>query len=414
MIEWSEPHKMVRTAVQQFIQAEIVPNLDELEHGDTPPYDVLRKMIKTFGMDQMAKAQFEKMIEKEKAIAAGEAKEENSNDGAASMVGKGDEVAMTMIPMIELSKYCPGMVTAMGVSMGLGGGAIMSKGTLEQKERWGLDVITMKKVCSWAITEPGSGSDAFGSMKSVARRTEDGCYILNGSKTFITNGPYADVIIFICKLDEEGVAPRDRKVLTFVLDTGMEGLTQSKPLRKMGIHSSPTGEVFLQDVKVGTDRLLGGSEDKQSRSGAKDTFTQERSGVCAMALGIVERCQELSIEYAKQRVQFGRPISEFQLIQSKLAEMEVARVNLQNLVFRFVEMAEQGKQMTLSEASASKLYSARTAVQVASEALQIHGGNGYMVEYRVEQMLRDARILQIYGGTDEIQVNAIAKDILSR
>ncbi len=414
MIEWSEPHKMVRTAVQQFIQAEIVPNLDELEHGDTPPYDVLRKMIKTFGMDQMAKAQFEKMIEKEKAIAAGEAKEENSNDGAASMVGKGDEVAMTMIPMIELSKYCPGMVTAMGVSMGLGGGAIMSKGTLEQKERWGLDVITMKKVCSWAITEPGSGSDAFGSMKSVARRTEDGCYILNGSKTFITNGPYADVIIFICKLDEEGVAPRDRKILTFVLDTGMEGLTQSKPLRKMGIHSSPTGEVFLQDVKVGTDRLLGGSEDKQSRSGAKDTFTQERSGVCAMALGIVERCQELSIEYAKQRVQFGRPISEFQLIQSKLAEMEVARVNLQNLVFRFVEMAEQGKQMTLSEASASKLYSARTAVQVASEALQIHGGNGYMVEYRVEQMLRDARILQIYGGTDEIQVNAIAKDILSR
>ena len=414
MIEWSEPHKMVRTAVQQFIQAEIVPNLDELEHGDTPPYDVLRKMIKTFGMDQMAKAQFEKMIEKEKAIAAGEAKEESSDGGAASMVGKGDEVAMTMIPMIELSKYCPGMVTAMGVSMGLGGGAIMSKGTLEQKERWGLDVITMKKVCSWAITEPGSGSDAFGSMKSVARRTEDGGYILNGSKTFITNGPYADVIIFICKLDEEGVAPRDRKILTFVLDTGMEGLTQSKPLRKMGIHSSPTGEVFLQDVKVGTDRLLGGSEDKQSRSGAKDTFTQERSGVCAMALGIVERCQELSIEYAKQRVQFGRPISEFQLIQSKLAEMEVARVNLQNLVFRFVEMAEQGKQMTLSEASASKLYSARTAVQVASEALQIHGGNGYMVEYRVEQMLRDARILQIYGGTDEIQVNAIAKDILSR
>lgn len=414
MIEWSEPHKMVRTAVQQFIQAEIVPNLDELEHGDTPPYDVLRKMIKTFGMDQMAKAQFEKMIEKEKAIAAGEAKEEKSDGGAASMVGKGDEVAMTMIPMIELSKYCPGMVTAMGVSMGLGGGAIMSKGTLEQKERWGLDVITMKKVCSWAITEPGSGSDAFGSMKSVARRTEDGGYILNGSKTFITNGPYADVIIFICKLDEEGVSPRDRKILTFVLDTGMEGLTQSKPLRKMGIHSSPTGEVFLQDVKVGTDRLLGGSEDKQSRSGAKDTFTQERSGVCAMALGIVERCQELSIEYAKQRVQFGRPISEFQLIQSKLAEMEVARVNLQNLVFRFVEMAEQGKQMSLAEASASKLYSARTAVEVASEALQIHGGNGYMVEYRVEQMLRDARILQIYGGTDEIQVNAIAKDILSR
>ena len=414
MIEWSEPHKMVRTAVQQFIQAEILPNLDELEHGDTPPYDVLRKMIKTFGMDQMAKAQFEKMIAKEKAIAAGEVPEESSDSDASSMVGKGDEVAMTMLPMIELSKYCLGMVTAMGVSMGLGGGAIMNKGTLEQKERWGLDVITMKKVCSWAITEPGSGSDAFGSMKSSARRTEDGGYILNGSKTFITNGPYADVVIFICKLIEDGVEPRDRKVLTFVLDSGMEGLEQSKPLKKMGLHSSPTGEVFLQDVKVGVDRLLGGSEDKQSRSGAKDTFSQERSGVCAMALGIVERSMELSLEYAKERVQFGKPIAEFQLIQAKLAEMEVARVNLQNLVFRFVEMAAQGKQMSLAEASASKLYSARTAVAVASEALQIHGGNGYMVEYRVEQLLRDARILQIYGGTDEIQINAIAKDMLAR
>lgn len=414
MIEWSEPHKMVRTAVQQFIQAEIIPNLDELEHGDTPPYDVLRKMIKTFGMDQMAKAQFEKMIKKEKAIAAGEVPEESGDSDASSMVGKGDEVAMTMLPMIELSKYCLGMVTAMGVSMGLGGGAIMNKGTLEQKERWGLDVITMKKVCSWAITEPGSGSDAFGSMKSSARRTEDGGYILNGSKTFITNGPYADVVIFICKLIEDGVEPRDRKVLTFVLDSGMEGLEQSKPLKKMGLHSSPTGEVFLQDVKVGVDRLLGGSEDKQSRSGAKDTFSQERSGVCAMALGIVERSMELSLEYAKERVQFGKPIAEFQLIQAKLAEMEVARVNLQNLVFRFVEMAAQGKQMSLAEASASKLYSARTAVAVASEALQIHGGNGYMVEYRVEQLLRDARILQIYGGTDEIQINAIAKDMLAR
>lgn len=413
MIEWSEPHKMVRTAVQQFIQAEIVPNLDALEHGDTPPYGVLRKMLKTFGMDQMAKAQFDKMIEREKAVAAGQAPAEKS-EGAASMIGKGDELAMSMIPMIELSKYCPGMVTAMGVSMGLGGGAIMNKGTLEQKQRWGLDVITMKKICSWAITEPGSGSDAFGAMKSTARRTPDGGYVLNGSKTFITNGPYADVIIFICKLDEAGVSPKDRKVLTFVLDSGMEGLVQSKPLRKMGIHSSPTGELFLQDVKVGPDRLLGGSEDKQSRSGAKETFTQERSGVCAMALGIVERCIELSLEYAKQRVQFGRPIGEFQLIQAKIAEMEVARVNLQNLVFRFIEMAQEGKQMSLAEASASKLYSARTAVMVASEALQIHGGNGYMVEYRVEQLLRDARILQIYGGTDEIQVNAIAKDLLSR
>jgi len=415
MIEWSEQHLMVRDMVRGFIEKEIAPNIDELEHGDTPPYDVLRKLIKTFGMDTMAKAQFDAQIKKAKAIEAGEISEEEASKSNDQMGGGNqDMAAISFIPMIELCKYCPGMVTAMGVSMGLGGASLMSKGTIEQKERWALDVLTLKKVCSWAITEPGSGSDAFGSMMSTAKRTDDGGYILNGSKTFITNGPHADVIIFICKLEEEGVDRKDRKVLTFVLDSGMEGLVQSKPLRKMGLHSSPTGELFLQDVKVGIDRLLGGSEERQTKAGAKDTFTQERSGVCAMALGIVERCLELSLAYSKERVQFGKPIGEFQLIQAKLAKMEVARVNLQNSVFRFIEMTGSGKQMTLAEASASKLYAAKAAVDVAMDAIQIHGGNGYMVDYRVEQLARDAKILQIYGGTDEIQISAIGRDMMSR
>jgi alkylation response protein AidB-like acyl-CoA dehydrogenase len=306
------------------------------------------------------------------------------------------------------------MVTAMGVSVGLTGAAIMSKGTLEQKKRWGRDILTLKKVGSWAITEPGSGSDAFGSMRSTARRDGDG-YVLNGNKTFITNGPYADTIVFICKLEEEGVDPKDRKVLTFVLDSGMEGLEQSKPMRKMGMHSSPTGELFLQDVKVGPDRLLGGSEEKsKGREGAKDTFSTERSGVAAMALGIIERCLELSLKYAKERVQFGRPIGEFQLIQDKLARMEVARLNVQNLVFRVIEGAEVGRGLTFAEASAMKLYSARAAMEVALEAVQIYGGNGYMSEYQVEQLARDAKVLQIYAGTDEIQISAIARDLLSQ
>ena len=135
----------------------------------------------------------------------------------------------------------------------------MSKGTIAQKERWALDLLTLDKVGAWAITEPNSGSDAFGSMQSTARRDGDE-YVLKGSKTFITNGPYADTIVFICKLDE-GNAPEDRKVVQFVLDKGMPGLEQSKPLRKMGLHSSPTGMLFLDDVRVGRDRLLGESEE---------------------------------------------------------------------------------------------------------------------------------------------------------
>ena len=194
----------------------------------------------------------------------------------------------------------------------------------------------------------------------------------------------------------------------------MEGLEQSKPMRKMGLHSSPTGELFLQDVVAGADRLLGGKAVSRSKSGAKDTFSTERYGVAAMSLGIIERCQELSVEYAKERVQFGKPIGEFQLIQDKLARMEVARVNVQGMVFRIIEGAEMGRAPTLAEASAMKLYSARAAVEVAQEAVQIYGGNGYMAEYKVEQLARDARVLQIYAGTDEIQISTIARDLLSR
>jgi hypothetical protein len=140
----------------------------------------------------------------------------------------------------------------------------------------------------------------------------------------------------------------------------------------------------------------------------------ERSGVAAMALGIIERCLDLSIEYAKNRVQFGQPIGQFQLIQDKLARMEVARLNVQNLVFRFIEMGQAGVGLSLAEASAMKLYSARAATEVALEAVQLFGGNGYMSEFRVEQLARDAKVLQIYAGTDEIQITHIAKDLLNR
>lgn len=410
MHEWSESQLMIRDAVRQFVENEIAPNVEELEHGDMPPYDLLRKMYQTFGMDEMAGARFDKTIATEKK---GEKIEKKSGGDPAA---RADQAAATLIPIIELCRYCPGMVTALGVSTGLTAAAINSKGTTEQKERWARDILTLDKVGAWAITEPGSGSDAFGGMRSSARREGDE-FVLNGSKTFITNGPYADTTVFICKLEDEDVDPRNRQILNFVLEKGMPGFEQTKPLRKMGMHSSPTGELFLQDVRVGMDRLLGGEEaltkgSGGGREGAKSTFQTERSGVAAMALGMVDRCLDLSLKYARERVQFERPIGEYQLIQDKLARMEVARMNLQNLVFRTVELTAHGKSMTFAEASAMKLYAARAAVEVAMEAVQIYGGNGYMSEYVVEQFARDAKVLQIYAGTDEIQIRAIAKDLL--
>jgi alkylation response protein AidB-like acyl-CoA dehydrogenase len=359
-------------------------------------------MVETFGIADMARARFAAQLRR----APGEERTEREPPAEG-----GTAAAMQLIPIIELSRYSPGMVTALGVSMGLTARAILARGTRAQKERWALPLLTLEKIGAWAITEPGSGSDAFGAMKATARRDGQGGYLLNGSKTFITNGPYADTIVFICKLDE-GNDPTGRKVVAFVLDGDTPGLTRSKPLRKMGLHASPTGELFLEDVRAGADRLLGESEDAYARTGAKETFTAERTGVAAMALGIVEQCLKLCVDYAKTRVQFGRPIGEFQLIQLKLAKMEVARMNLQNLVFRQIELSAAGKSMGLAEASACKLYAAQAAMEVSLEAVQLFGGNGYMAEFQVEQLCRDAKVLQIYGGTDEIQVSQIARSLL--
>src|SRR5439155_8124792 len=405
VFEWGEEQLMVRDAIRQFVEKEIKPNLAELEHGHLPPYEILRKLFRTFCLDGMARDRFERQMAKERAGTTDDAMRSALADG-----GGGDGGAFMMIPIIELCRYCPGMVTAMGVSVGLTAAAIMGKGTIAQKERWALDLLTLEKIGAWAITEPGSGSDAFGGMRSTARRDGDE-YVLNGSKTFITNGPFADTVVFICKLDE-GNPPAERKILHFVLDRGMPGFEQSKPLRKMGLHSSPTGQLFLTDVRVGRDRLLGETEEVSGggREDAKATFSIERSGVAAMSLGIIERCLELCVHYAKSRVQFGRPIGEFQLVQEKLARMEVARLNVENLLFRYIEVLAHGRQPSLAEASAMKLYSSHAAVEVSLEAVQLFGGNGYMSEYQVEQLARDAKVLEIYAGTNEIQVTHIARD----
>jgi alkylation response protein AidB-like acyl-CoA dehydrogenase len=220
VIEWSDQHRMIRDAVRRFVEAEVVPRIEELEHGDLPPYDILRKLVSTFGMDEMARARFARQLEKERAAAADGSRPSKRPKGARSepqaseaegteAAGRGDSAALQLIPIIELCRYCPGLVTAMGVSMGLTAAAILAKGTPRQKERWALPLLTFEKIGAWAITEPGSGSDAFGSMKSTARRDGQGGYLLNGSKTFITNGPWADILVFICKLDEPEV-PRPR------------------------------------------------------------------------------------------------------------------------------------------------------------------------------------------------------------
>ena len=166
MYEWSDEQLMIRDAVRRFVEAEVVPNIEALEHGDLPPYDIIRKLYATFGMDQMARDRFKKQLDRKVSGAGAESVEEK-----AQRNGDGGAAAMTLIPIIELCHYCPGIVTALGVSTGLAGGTIMKQGTPAQMERWGLDLLTGDKVGAWAITEPNSGSDALGGMTTPARGT---------------------------------------------------------------------------------------------------------------------------------------------------------------------------------------------------------------------------------------------------
>ncbi|WZU34548.1 Acyl-CoA dehydrogenase [Rhodococcus ruber] len=407
MYEWSDTDLMFRDALRGFIDKEIRPHVDRLESGELPPYDIIRKLFAAFGIDELARDGLNMALAREEA---GEVPSAKSGGG----MGSG---GMAALLNSEIAGVSLGLVASMGVSLGLTAGTIRSRGTLAQKKRWLPELVTFEKVGAWAITEPDSGSDAFGGMKSTVRRDGED-YILNGQKTFITNGPYADVVVVYAKLDEgdPSVDRRDRKVLAFVLEKGMEGLTQSPPFKKMGMNSSPTGELFFDNVRLTRDRLLGETEEggrSDGKESARESFAAERIGIAYLALGIIEECLRLCKDYARSRTLWGREIAQFQLIQLKLAEMEIARINVRNMVFSAIERAEAGKPVALAEASAMKLYSSRAATEVAMEAVQLFGGNGYMAEYRVEQLARDAKSLMIYAGSNEIQVTHIAKGLLS-
>ena len=410
MIDWSDTDLMVRDTVRQFVDKEIRPNLDALETGEMAPYPIARKLFSQFGLDALAAESVKKMLDRERA---------GTNEkqyGADESGGMAAQASMMAVLVSEIARVSIGLLSTASVSLGLGAATIMSRGTLAQKERWLPDLMTLNKIAAWAITEPDSGSDAFGGMKTYVKRDGQDD-ILNGQKTFITNGPYADVLVVYAKLDDGSTRDkRNRPVLVFVLDSGMPGLTQGKPFKKMGMMSSPTGELFFDNVRLSPDRLLGESEnpsDGDGRESARANFAAERIGIAMMALGIINECHRLCVDYARSRTLWGKNIGQFQLIQLKLARMEIARMNVQNMVFHTIERQRAGKPLTLAEASAIKLYSSEAATDVAMDAVQLFGGNGYMAEYRVEQLARDAKSLMIYAGSNEVQVTHIAKGLLS-
>lgn len=397
MFAWTDEHKMVRQMVRRWVEEKLVPANRVLEANEILPYDLMRDFARTFGLPDMVRAQFDRL---------------GKDGGPTASIGGGDP-ALQAILCIEMSRVSPGFFMSFGASLGLAGGAIMAKGTLEQKKRWALPILTVEKIGAWGMTEPGAGSDAFGAMRTTARPDGDH-YVLSGQKTFITNAPHADICVVYAKIDRPGdnLPMRERPIHAFVVEKGTKGFGQSRPMHKMGMWASPTGELFLEDVRVPRSHLLGEEEKDPARDKARDVFHGERTGMAPMCLGIIERCLEVATAYAKERVAWDKPIAEYQLVQEKLARMFVHKQNVENLLFKQLWLAKHKQNMNAAEASATKLYCARAATECALEAVQILGGNGYMREYHVEQLARDAKLLQIGGGTDEIQILHIARWLL--
>lgn len=401
MFQLDEQTQMIAGVIRQWCEKTLAPKIPALEAGTEMPFELMKKMAKTFGFDAMLGGALKKRIAK---LRAGE------EDDPAKMMSEANRNPMMMHVVVkELSRVSPGFAMGFGVSIGLVGGAIAAKGTADQIERWGLPVSTLQQIGSWCLTEPDAGSDAFGSMRTTAVPDGAGNYVLKGSKTFITNGPGADVFLVYAKIDREGEAGG---VATFIVERGMQGVTVGPPFKKMGMRDSPTSEVFFDDVKLGTEHLLGGKEKgRGGRGDTKESLGNERSGVPSMAWGIIERCYDESVKYVRARKQFGRAIGEFQAVQLKITDLFYKLRTVENIVYRLAWMQQHGKR-DMPYINASKAMSAQMAVEAAMTAIQIHGGYGYMEELGIEKLARDSKLLELGAGTTDINLLAAARELI--
>jgi alkylation response protein AidB-like acyl-CoA dehydrogenase len=390
MFQLDEQSQMIATVLRQWCTNVLQPKIPALEAGE-PPFALMKQFAKTFGFDAMVGASLKKKIERLRA---------GTDDGreGAGVIGGGSPMMMHVV-VKELSRVSPGFAMGLGVSMGLAAGAINSRGTADQIERWGLPLATLKLIGAWCLTEPGAGSDAFGSMRTTATADGDG-FVLRGSKTFITNGPGADVFVVYAKLGDD--------VATFIVERGDAGVTVGPPFKKMGMRDSPTSEVAFDDVRLGAERRLGGGG---GRGATKDSLGTERGGIPAMAWGIVERCYEMSLAHVRAREQFGRPIGEFQAVQLKIADLFLKLRTIENTVYRLAWMQEKGVR-DAPYVNASKALCAQLAVDAALTAIQIHGGMGYMEELGLEKLARDSKLLELGAGTTDINLLAAARELI--
>jgi alkylation response protein AidB-like acyl-CoA dehydrogenase len=365
---------LVRDTVRDFVRSRIVPNADRWNEEGMFPLELLPELA-ALGLTGLAVPH---------------------EYGGAEL----DMVTIALV-MEELGAGDGSIALTLGAHNSLCIGHLLVGANEEQKRRWLPPLAKGEHLGAWALTEPGSGSDAI-AVQSRAQNVGEG-FVLNGTKQFITNAALAGFAVV-------NVASAPRKLSAFGVARGTAGLRPGKRERKMGLHASDTSQLVMEDVRVGAQDLIG--TEGEAFADVKKVLDRGRIGIGALAVGLGRASLETAAAYAKERQQFGRPIAEFEMIQWKLAtaraELDAARL----LVHRAAWLADRGEPFGIA-ASKAKLYSSEAASRAADESLQVLGGYGYLRDYPVERHLRDARLMEIGEGTSEVQRIIIARDLVA-
>jgi acyl-CoA dehydrogenase len=374
---FTDEHEQLRESIRRFVAKELRPHATEWEDARWFPNEVFTRMA-------------------ELGFLGLKYPEEYGGEG-------GDYVHEAVLNE-ELARCgSGGLAAGIGAHLEIATPPVWKFGTEEQKQRFLVPAIRGEKIGALGITEPDAGSDVAG-IKTYAKPV-DGGYVVNGAKTFITNGVRADFVVTAVKTTEEG----GHQGISFLLiEKGMDGFSVSKKLEKMGWHASDTGELAFQDVFVPDENLLG--EENKGFYLIMANFQWERLLMALGAVGSMGALIERSVDYLNERTAFGRPIGKFQALRHKLAEMAVKHETSRALTYHALRLFADG-QDAIQEVTKAKLHSQRAAFEVADDAIQLHGGAGYMKEYEVERAARDTRLGPIGGGTDEIMKEILGKQL---
>ncbi|HYF02031.1 MAG TPA: acyl-CoA dehydrogenase [Patescibacteria group bacterium] len=376
-LQETETHEMIRQTARQFAQDEIAPSVIDRDINAEFPHEIVKKLGELGFMGMMVSPEWG---------------------------GAGLDTVSYCIAMEEISKVDASCGVVMSVNNSLVCWTLENFGSAEQKEKYLRPLATGEKLGAFCLSEPEAGSDA--TRQHTTATAQNGSFALNGMKNWITNGTTADIYLVFAQTDRE----KGYKGITcFIVEKGMEGFEIGKKEDKLGIRSSDTCSLGFTNVMVPSENILG--EVGQGFKIAMESLNGGRIGIASQALGIAQGAMEASINYSKERKAFGKPISDLQAIQMKLANMAV-KIDASRLLIHKAATLKDKHERYVQAAAMAKLMASTTAVEVALQAIQVHGGYGYVREYHVERMLRDAKITEIYEGTSEIQHIVIARELM--